>query len=179
MAASTVFRTRIFRSASSLCKAVWSGRTGLVKFLIVTHGTLADGFKATVQILMGKEITERIDTINAFVEGDVSDPKEKIRQARISVNDRDQLVIFTDVMFGSVNRFVMPYAGNKKIYLITGVNLPLLMEIVSKYAFSTDKNVDEDESREAVVKSKNEIVYVNDELLKDNGNEKNENDFFE
>jgi mannose/fructose-specific phosphotransferase system component IIA len=151
----------------------------MVNFLIATHGRLAEGFRDTMRILMGDEICERLSTINAFAEGDTSDPKQAISEACMDVKPDDQLIIFTDVMYGSVNQFVMPCI-NERIFVITGVNFPLLLEVISKYSFDQDAKVDEDVLREDVKKSRMQIIYVNDEMKKNHDSETNdESEFFD
>lgn len=145
----------------------------MVRFLVATHGTLADGFKSTMSILMGKEIAEKIETINAYC--NESSPKQIIENYIDSVGD-DQLIIFTDVMFGSVNQFVMPYVDKNNVFVLTGVNFPIMLEVISKYSFS-EESVEEDYIRSVVVKAREQILYVNDEM-KNSQIINNEEDFF-
>ena len=147
----------------------------MVRFLVATHGTLADGFKSTMSILMGKEIAEKIETINAYNNESESSPKQIIKNYIDSVGD-DQLIIFTDVMFGSVNQFVMPYVDKNNVFVLTGVNFPLMLEVISKYSFS-EESVEEDYIRSVVVKAREQILYVNDEM-NDSQIINDEEDFF-
>ncbi len=147
----------------------------MVRFLVATHGTLADGFKSTMSILMGKEIAEKIETINAYNNESESSPKQIIENYIDSVGD-DQLIIFTDVMFGSVNQFVMPYVDKNNVFVLTGVNFPLMLEVISKYSFS-EESVEEDYIRSVVVKAREQILYVNDEM-NDSQIINDEEDFF-
>lgn len=147
----------------------------MVRFLVATHGTLADGFKSTMSILMGKEIAEKIETINAYSNESESSPKQIIENYIDSVGD-DQLIIFTDVMFGSVNQFVMPYVDKNNVFVLTGVNFPLMLEVISKYSFS-EESVEEDYIRSVVVKAREQILYVNDEM-NDSQIINDEEDFF-
>ena len=47
----------------------------MVKFLIATHVFLADGFKSSINVLMGEEIADSVSCVNAFVENGTADPK--------------------------------------------------------------------------------------------------------
>ena len=147
----------------------------MVRFLVATHGTLADGFKSTMSILMGKEIAEKIETINAYCNENESSPKQLIENYIDSVGN-DQLIIFTDVMFGSVNQFVMPYVNRSNIFVLTGVNFPLMLEVISKYSFG-EESVEEDYIRSVVAKAREQILFVNDEM-QDSQTANNEEDFF-
>ena len=79
----------------------------MVRFLVATHGFLADGFKSTMSVLMGQEIADRIETINAYANDDMRSPKVLLDDF-VKTIGKNELIIFTDVMFGSVNQFAMP-----------------------------------------------------------------------
>ena len=98
----------------------------MVKFLIATHGHLADGFKDTLGIIMGEEITKRVETFNLFVEDEQNseDANTRIRNYFYDLKKGEQSIVFTDILHGSVNQFMMPYANDHTIFIITGVNLP-------------------------------------------------------
>jgi fructoselysine/glucoselysine PTS system EIIA component len=149
----------------------------MVRFLVATHGLLADGFKSTMSVLMGEEVANKIETINAYVGDDNSSPKELL-DSYIKKIENDELIIFTDVMFGSVNQFATPYAKQKNVFVITGVNFPLMLEILSKYSFDSDAKVDEDYIKDVVEKAKEQILYVNDTLNEEEKTNK-EDDFFD
>ena len=148
----------------------------MVKFLVATHGFLADGFKSTMSVLMGEEIANKIETINAYAGDDKTSPKELLDNYIKKIGN-DELIIFTDVMFGSVNQFAAPYAKQKNVFVITGINFPLMLEILSKYSFDSDAKVDEDYIRDVVEKAKEQILYVNDTLNKEKISK--EDDFFD
>ena len=75
------------------------------------------------------------------------------------------IIVLTDLFGGSVNQSVMSYLGKKKIFLITGFNLALLLEVMMMYA---DESVSEDRLRSIIEGSKQQIMYVNDVLKNTN-----------
>ena len=147
----------------------------MVRFLVATHGFLADGFKSTMSVLMGQEIADRIETINAYANDDMRSPKVLLDDF-VKTIGKNELIIFTDVMFGSVNQFAMPYANNN-IFILTGVNFPLMLEFVARYSFDENAKVEPDFIRDVIKKAQNQIIYVNDEINKENKEEKEENFF--
>lgn len=148
----------------------------MIKFLIAAHGYLADGIKSTVKIIMGDESVDSVLTLNAFVNEENEDVPKEIRKHIDNLNSEDKMIIFTDLMHGSVNQFIMPYADDDRIYVITGFNFPLVCEIIAKYVYGGSQIVDIDELKRDIEKSKNEIIYVND-FIKEKKNS-NEDDFF-
>ena len=133
----------------------------MVKFLIATHGFLADGFKSSINVLMGEEIADSVSCVNAFVENGTDDPKGEIKKHCEDIKNDEYLIILTDVMYGSVNQFALPYVNNKNIFVVTGVNFPLIMEIISKLTFAGDDvEVNKEILDDIVEKSKDQLICV-------------------
>jgi PTS system mannose-specific IIA component len=149
----------------------------MVRFLIATHGFLADGFKSSINVLMGEEIADKIDTINAFIEGGTDNPKAEIEKYCSELKQDDDLIIITDLMYGSVNQFALPYAENKNIHIISGANFPLICEIISKLTFGSEEVEDKASViNEAIEKAREQIIYAKN---LDSKEEDNEEDFFQ
>ena len=149
----------------------------MVKFLIATHGFLADGLKSSIGVLMGEEIAEKISTINAFVDGGVADPKTAIANECNDLYEDEVLIIFTDLQYGSVNQFAIPFADNKKIHIISGTNFPVLCEVISKLTFGSEeiKFVSSRDLKEIVEKAREQLVYFENQTESSN----DEEDFFD
>lgn len=130
----------------------------MVKFLIATHGDLASGFKSSLGIILGKNMADLVETVNAFTRDE--NPKEAIDNLIASLGEGDQLVIFSDWMNGSVNQICTPHASEDKVYVVTGANLPLICEVLGDMGGAA--RVSENALRAAVDRAKNEVRYVND-----------------
>ncbi|MEA5017570.1 MAG: hypothetical protein VB009_02485 [Erysipelotrichaceae bacterium] len=150
----------------------------MIRFLIASHGYLANGFKSAIEIIMGKEIADKISTINAFVGDCNNDVKSDLEHFVKNIPSSDKLIVFSDIMHGSVNQFLIPLIEENRVFLITGVNFPLLCELVAKYCYTDDQEINNDELLAIVEMAKKEITLVNHYLkhvvIKDN-----ESDFFE
>lgn len=154
----------------------------MVKFLIASHGYLADGFKSSISIIMGEEIANRITALNAFV-GEASENssvKVEIENYLNSVDENDQVIVFTDILHGSVNQMMMPFADDNRVFVITGCNFPLICEIMASYCYSDDSVQSENLTR-IIETAKKELIYVNDFLKEsvDSDSSDEESDFFE
>lgn len=153
----------------------------MVKFLIATHGFLADGFKSSIKVLMGDDIAESVKTVNAFVEDGTTDPKSEIEHFCNSLGDGDELVIFTDLMYGSVNQFALPFTKKENVIILTGANFPLICEVISKLTFSNEENkINHDAIKDIVEKAKDQIIFVENFFAEsdDSKNKDYEEDFF-
>ena len=96
------------------------------QILIATHGKMASGIRYTAELIVGK--MPGITTIDAYVEPD-DNIVEKFR-AFFEAHKEERIIVFTDLMGGSVNQKLMEYAGNDNVTLITGTNLPVLMQVM-------------------------------------------------
>ncbi len=79
-----------------------------------------------------------------------------MRFCRRSVID-DELIIFTDLAGGSITNQVLQTALKKNVYIVAGVNLPLLLDIVL-----SDPEIPVNEVIETgILNAKDQIVFVN------------------
>lgn len=115
------------------------------KFLVVGHGNFSKGLKSILELFLGnmKEFTY----LCAYTD-EAPDLDKGIDEFLESISDEDQGVIFTDIYGGSVNQKVTMKSMNKKnIFVVSGVNVPLILEIVSlslsgeNYSFDNIENV--------------------------------------
>ena len=149
----------------------------MTKLLIATHGYLADGYISTIKVIMGEEVSNKIDSLNLFVEDQESENVNSVIDNYFrNIREEEIVIVFTDIMHGSVNQAIIPYI-NENTFLITGINLPLICELVSTALFM-DENIEYDRVVEIINQSKNEIKFVN-KILKEREQENTEDIFFE
>ncbi|MGM0240778.1 PTS sugar transporter subunit IIA [Enterococcus sp. AZ103] len=94
--------------------------------LIATHSTFASGIQGSLNLLIGER--SEITVIDAYV--DDTDYTEKIDDFFEKYNDQDEYIVFTDLYGGSVNQKMVNYKNKYDFHLITGFNLPILLEII-------------------------------------------------
>src|SRR5664279_5847069 len=97
------------------------------KFLIAAHGTLPAGIQSSLKIIMGS--LENVFLIQAYV-GENKSLKEEIDFVLEHINTDDELIVFTDLMGGSVTNQILQYALKENVFIISGFNFPLLLEIL-------------------------------------------------
>lgn len=129
--------------------------------LVVTHGYFAEGLCKTLNLFLGenhsfKSICAFVDDVNVQI---------LIDEYFTNINIEDEVLIFTDINFGSVNQMLIPYLSRNKTYLVSGVNLPILLQAS---CLPTDVELTNDLVRKLVEDSKSSIVFVNDEITKIN-----------
>ena len=100
----------------------------MTKFLIASHGKLAEGLYDTFVMVMGKN--ENLSFFGAYTKAE-EDMEESVRKYVDGIKEGDELIVLTDVFGGSVNNEFMKYIGRKNFYLVSVLSLPLLIEMVT------------------------------------------------
>lgn len=97
------------------------------KLLIATHSVFADGIKNAMELVTGEQ--NSISTLCAYT-NDMTEVETPIKEIIDALCDDEELIVTTDIFGGSVNNEFMKYLSKSNIYLIAGVNLPLLFELI-------------------------------------------------
>ena len=121
------------------------------QILIATHGKMASGIRYTAELIVGK--MAEITTIDAYVTPE--DNVEKKFEEYFAQHENDRIFVFTDLMGGSVNQKLLGYSQKENVTLITGTNLPVLMQVMM-----ADDDVTEEEVQEFIDDAREELQVV-------------------
>jgi fructoselysine and glucoselysine-specific PTS system IIA component len=124
------------------------------KFIIATHGTFAGGIKSSLDIIIGS--MEHVFLIQAYTDENISVEAE-IKKILEQINDQDELVVFTDLLGGSVTNQVIQNALKPNVHIVAGFNLPLIIDVLLA---GNDTPLDE-VINAALGNAKEQMVYVN------------------
>jgi PTS system mannose-specific IIA component len=97
--------------------------------VIVSHGKLAEEILNALTIIIGEAVN--IEAISIGWYDDVEESKKKINQSLKSVDQKNGVVIFTDMFGGTASNLSFSFLKNDQVEIITGVNLPMLIKFVS------------------------------------------------
>ena len=97
------------------------------KYMIATHGTFASGIKSSVDLIIGE--SENVFVIQAYTEDNKSIQPE-IEDVLKQINPDDELVVFTDLMGGSITNQILQFDLKENVFIVAGINLPLLLDIM-------------------------------------------------
>ena len=125
------------------------------RFLIATHSTLAEGFTNALQFFAGDGID--VTYINAYIDGKPID--EKINSFFSTLNDKDELIVLTDLLAGSVNQNLYKYISREHTHILTGINLALALSLVLE---SANDYLTKERINQLVNSSRENIVYMNE-----------------
>lgn len=137
------------------------------KIIIASHHKLAEGLKDTLEYILPNSI--EMIPITAYVHDTSLDKAVNDVFEKIGLNE--QIIAFTDIMGGSVNQEFAKRIGRENYYLITGVNLPLLLNIT---LLLQNGEISEDDIRNAINESKSQMIYVNDAMSLNNLDDEDE-----
>ncbi|MDF7682784.1 PTS sugar transporter subunit IIA [Lactobacillus sp. ESL0679] len=142
-----------------------------MEIILASHSNLAKGMYDSVSLIMGKQ--KNLHYLTAYV-NDGIDFKDQLIQEIEPI--KDNLILFvTDIIGGSVNTTIAQVvAQNEKYFLISGMNLPLVLELINGISGLDDSNSSE-------IKTKlQEIVKLGISGLKlvELNNNENEEDTF-
>lgn len=107
----------------------------MVKFLIVTHGPLAEAFKESLRMFFGNQVDE-VDVIGLYPKDAIDGLKNKITASITKNYSDDGIMIFVDIYAGSPFNMVACTMHDLKdtypqLECFTGVNLTMLMEAMA------------------------------------------------
>lgn len=125
------------------------------RFLIATHSTLAEGFTNALMFFAGDGID--VTYINAYFDGKPID--EKINSFFSTLNDKDELIVLTDLLAGSVNQNLYKYISREHTHILTGINLALALSLVLE---SANDYLTKERINQLVNSSRENIVYMNE-----------------
>ena len=97
------------------------------KYLIATHGTFAGGIKSSLDIILGE--SETINLIEAYTETNKS-LQEDIEEVMKPLIPEDELIVFTDLLGGSITNQILQFGLRENVFIVAGINLPLLLDIM-------------------------------------------------
>jgi len=156
------------------------------KFLIATHGALAEGFRSSLELIAGageavvilqayldesEPVDEELKRLFGEVGGKGGEGKKDGGDGGEGEDGRDrgdggegkdegqetEWVVFSDLLGGSITNQLVRAAVGKNIHIIAGFNLPLLIEVV----LSDPGMPVEEILTEAIGRAREQMVYVN------------------
>ena len=107
-----------------------------MKVIVVSHGSYARGLVDTAQMIAGEQ-----EDLEAFG----LEPEESVDTLREKTSEGEEVLILTDIFYGSPFNTVISLMSEYNLYHVTGINLPLMMEVVmGRYAGKSAQEVCKD-----------------------------------
>ncbi len=95
--------------------------------VLVTHGRLADEFRAALEHVMGPQ--KQIEAITIGAEDDSDLCRSDIIEAVNRVDTGDGVAILTDMFGGTPSNLAISCMSRPKVEVLAGINLPMLVKL--------------------------------------------------
>jgi len=125
------------------------------EIIIASHNHMASGLESTLEFIAGKQ--DNVQVLDAYVDGDPID--DKVKNLFDEIDDDVEVVVFTDMLAGSVNQKFFPYRTRPHTHIITGMNLPVVLGIAME---GTNDYITVDRIHHIISESRNALQYVNE-----------------
>jgi len=101
----------------------------MIGIVVITHGDLGNKLVETGQWI-GIRSTN-IETVSFFPSEGLDDLFTKISKAIEKVDKGDGVVLLTDLLHGSCSKVAGEFLSQKKVEVLCGVNLPMIISLAS------------------------------------------------
>ncbi len=101
----------------------------MIGVVLVTHGRLAEEFLAAVEHVVGPQT--HFATVCIGAEDDMEARRQEIMDLSESVEMGDGTILLTDMFGGTPSNLAISLLDQDKTEVIAGVNLPMLIKLVS------------------------------------------------
>lgn len=133
----------------------------IVGVVIITHGDVAKSLLASTELIAGPQ--EKTIALSVDSKKGVDRALKDIRQAIERVDSGSGVLMLTDMFGGSSSNLSLSFLSEKRIAVITGVNLPMLIKLSSyRQGHSLE------EIKETICTYGREKIIIASDLLKKN-----------
>jgi len=104
----------------------------MIGVVIVTHCRLSEELIAAAKLVVGEEL-KQFQPVSIGPNEGTEDIREKIIEAIRKVDEGQGVLILTDMYGGTPSNISLSFLEEKKIEVITGVNLPMLLKLATHH----------------------------------------------
>lgn len=133
------------------------------RILLATHGEFATGILSALELLLGK--SDNVQALCAYVDP-VENFSEKVERIVSGIEEGDELIVITDILGGSVNNEFMRYLDHSNLHLISGLNLPMLIELALNQEPDTEQMISD-----VVAQIPSQVRYCNQLVIEEGADE--------
>lgn len=125
-----------------------------IKLILASHGDMATGLKNTANMILGNQ--ESLLVCNFYNEDSLEDYSLRFEKIIEAISDDKEILVLVDIWGGTPFNiaYKLKEKLNKKINIISGINLPMVIKIISEKDFV--QNISEFIT-EVILESKEEI----------------------
>lgn len=99
----------------------------MIGMVLVTHGGLAQEFRAALEHVVGPQ--SQCETVSIGPDDDMEVRRNDILQAVSAVDSGQGVVILTDMFGGTPSNLAISVMDGRDVEVVAGVNLPMLIKL--------------------------------------------------
>lgn len=110
------------------------------RIILASHGLLAEGCKSSIDMIVGNQ-----NCLAAFCLKQGSHPDTVLESVKLYLKEyeNDEIILISDFPGGSINTKLTSLCNENRIYLISGMNLMLVLDLVlADESMSTQDAID-------------------------------------
>jgi PTS system mannose-specific IIA component len=100
----------------------------MIGIIIVSHGNLALELKSAMEHILG--VQQNIEILSLFPNDDLDKKKDELEKLINEFDPNKGIIILTDMFGGTPSNLAISFLKNKKIEVISGANLPMLVKLI-------------------------------------------------
>ncbi|KUO71850.1 MAG: hypothetical protein APF77_07000 [Clostridia bacterium BRH_c25] len=132
--------------------------------IMVTHGAFAEGIKSSAELILGEQ--GNVFCVSVTEKETVSEVQAMIEEKITAFDQHNPIAVLTDIIGGSTTQAAIKCISNhEQLYLISGLNLGLLLEIIT-LDLDSDAAGNVTKLNQAINVSRNAIYLVNEAVGK-------------
>ena len=101
-----------------------------MKIIFVSHGSFSKGLYESVQMIFGEQ--KNMSYLGLYPTDDVEDFTNKLEEEIKKSNPEEDILILSDLFYGSPFNATVRLMAKYDLYHITGINLPLTLEVITQ-----------------------------------------------
>jgi mannose/fructose-specific phosphotransferase system component IIA len=133
-------------------------------FLTASHGPLAGAILKSAAFI--GDVIAGVSVIEVMMEDSGDTIRERVESVFSAYGEEDEIIAMTDVFGGNVTNILTEYIGRRRLHLITGMNLAMILE-----ALLSDPSMDTETLVDRLCRSGREGVKHVNYLMEEKGEE--------
>jgi PTS system mannose-specific IIA component len=135
----------------------------MIGIIIVSHGNLALELKSAMEHILG--VQQNIEILSLFPNDDLDKKKDELEKLINEFDPNKGIIILTDMFGGTPSNLAISFLKSKKIEVISGANLPMLVKLIGLRENDDLKKIAEQakDSAQRYISIASEILSENEE----------------
>ena len=134
------------------------GGLAMKNMVLVTHADFARGILTSLDLVLGQ--VGHVDYVSITAKETIPEIASMIEEKITGFGGTDPTVVLTDIAGGGTTQAAMQLGNRRKVYLVTGLNLGLLLEI-ALLPLGEGEDADKGMLRMAIENSRASMYLVN------------------